>query len=100
MHKLIAIKESAHNAIWLYEALGYATRGDSIVLREEAVTGLHSKVLLASFLAKCAAQGISVYAVHEDLLRRGIQAQLQSVTLLKTDELPQLIQAHAKYIAW
>lgn len=100
MNKLITINESLHNAVWLYEALAYAVPGDSIVMIEDAVTNLQSRLLLASFLAKCAAQKVRVYALQEDMALRGTDLNVDGVELVSIRQLPTLVAQHRSHVAW
>ena len=100
MKNLIVIKDSLRNSVWLYEALGYASEGDSILLVEDAVGALNNKLSLASFMAKCEAQTSTVYALIEDIQIRGIDVGYDSVTLIRADQLPDLVPMHQKQVAW
>ena len=100
MKNLIVIKDSLHNSVWLYEALGYASQGDSILLVEDAVSALNNTLSLASFMAKCEAQESTVFALLDDIQMRGVDVDYDSVKLINADQLPDLVLAHQKQVAW
>jgi sulfur relay protein TusB/DsrH len=78
----------------------FACRGDAIVLNEDAVLALHSPITLASFLAKCNALDVKVYAQSEDCQLRGIQSQYADIELISYDDLVGLVVGNDKQVAW
>ena len=51
-------------------------------------------------MAKCEAQTSTVYALIEDIQIRGIDVGYDSVTLIRADQLPDLVPMHQKQVAW
>lgn len=84
----------------LFEQLAFASSGDDIVLMEDAVLALQSPITLASFLAKCSALNIRVYAQLEDCQLRGIDSQYESIELISYAYLVDLVVKHNKQVAW
>ncbi|MFT6406945.1 MAG: tRNA 2-thiouridine synthesizing protein B [Arenicella sp.] len=100
MTTLFAINRSWHEGVWLFEQLAFAQTGDAIVLIEDAVLALQSPINLGSFLAKCAAQNIAVYALHDDCQLRGIDNKYPSVLMLDYSGYVDLVVQHDKQVAW
>lgn len=100
MSSLFTINKSWHNNAWLFEQLLFAQNDDAIVLLEEAVLALQSPITLGSFLAKCAAMNIKVYAQNEDCQLRGIDNQYGDIELISYSKLVELTVAHNKQVAW
>ena len=100
MSSLITIKDSIHDRVWLYEAIGFASKGDAVLLIESAVSALHSNITLASFAAKCKRFDVSLYALQEDLTERGLALNLSGVTLITRREWLNLIDQFNKQVAW
>lgn len=100
MTTLFTINQSWHDSIWLYEQLGFAQAGDAIMLLEDAVLALQSPISLASFVAKCEAGGISVFALQDDCKLRGINSQQNAVKQVKYDGWVELVAQHEKMVAW
>ena len=84
----------------LYEQLGFAQKGDSMLLLQDAVLGLQSPIALASFLAKCAREEILVYGLADDVAIRGVDNQYDSVELLDYSGFVDLVIRHDKQVAW
>lgn len=84
----------------LYEQLCFASQGDAILLIEDAVLSLHSPINLASFCAKCAAHQIKVYAVKEDLNRRGVRNQYPQLEIVDYSGFVDLVAKYDKQVAW
>jgi sulfur relay protein TusB/DsrH len=97
---LFVINRSWHDSVWLFEQLAFALPGDSILLVEDAVLALQSPVNLASFSAKCAALKIAVYALEDDCLLRGIDAQYDSIQMINYSGYVRLAIQHTKQVAW
>ena len=97
---LIVLGKSWHESVWLYEQLGFASNGDAILLTQDAVLALQSPITLASFLAKCKAGNISVYALGEDCRLRGIENQYTSVELIEYDGYLELVTQYGKQLSW
>jgi len=70
------------------------------VLLEDAVLALHSSVTLASFIAKCSAAQISVYAMVDDLALRGIENRYQQIQCIDYAALVERVTQHDKQVAW
>lgn len=100
MSTLFTINKSWHSNVWLFESLLFASSGDAIVLMEDAVLALQSPITLGSFLAKCVATNISVYAQSHDCVLRGIESHYDMVALISYSELVALVVAHDKQVAW
>ena len=94
------MNKSWHNNAWLFEQLLFACRGDAIVLLEDAVLALQSPVALGSFLGKCKALDIQVYAQSEDCQQRGIQNQYADIKLISYEDLVGLVVINDKQVAW
>ena len=100
MATLFTLKDSWYQSPWLHERLAYATNGDAILLIEDAVLALNSNVSLASFLAKCSAQNISVYALQPDVQARGIENQYAEVAEVSHQGFVELVVQYQKQVAW
>lgn len=100
MTSLFVINRSWHDAVWLYEQLGFANRGDSILLIENAVLALHSPISLGSFLAKCSSMNLSVYALKDDCALRGIKNKYPTISLVDYSDYVNLVVEHDKQVAW
>ena len=100
MSTLFVLNRSWHDTVWLFEQMAFASNGDSILLIEDAVLALHSPTTLGSFLAKCQAIGISVYALNNDCELRGIINKYPSISLLDYTGYVDLIVEHDKQVAW
>ncbi len=100
MTTLFTINKSWHNATWFYEQIAFASKGDSILLIEDAVLNLHCATTLASFLAKCDLFGILVYALRDDMLIRGISNKYDGVAAIDYAEFVKLVSDHQKQVAW
>jgi sulfur relay protein TusB/DsrH len=97
---LITLRKSWQESVWLFEQLGFASNGDAIVLTQDAVLALQSPITLASFLAKCKAGNISVFALNEDCQLRGIENQHKPVKLIEYDGYLELVTQHSKQLSW
>jgi len=97
---LFTINNSWHKQAWVFEQLGFASQGDAIVLLEDGVLSLQSAVALASFIAKCQASDISVYALENDLIQRGVDNQYAQVKLIDYTGLVKLVLEYDKQVAW
>ena len=100
MSTLFALNRSWHDTVWIFEQLAFASQGDSILLLEDAVLALHSPITLGSFVAKCGAMNISVYALKDDCLLRGIDNKYPSIALVGYGGYVDLVVAHEKQVAW
>lgn len=94
------MSKSWHQASWLYESLGFAKAGDAILLLGDAVQCVDAPVTLASFVAKCGAQGVAVYALQSDLKLRGIGTPLAGIDVVDDAGFVDLVVKHQKQIAW
>ena len=100
MSSLICINQSWHREPWLFERLGRASQGDTIVLMEEAVLALQSPLTLGSFLAKCESRSVGVKAMRDDVQTHGIVSAYDSIELIDYARLVELVVQHDKQIAW
>jgi len=97
---LFTLSKSWLESSWLFEQLGFAAAGDSILLLQDAVLALQSPISLASFVAKCDANSISVYALAEDCQLRGVENQYDSIKLASYNDFVNLVGQHSKQVAW
>ena len=100
MTTLFTISRSWHDSSWLYEQLGFASSGDSLLLLQDAVLALQSPTTLASFVAKSEANGISLFAMNDDCVLRGIENQYDSIKLVTYGGFVGLVEQHSKQVAW
>lgn len=100
MSTLHTIKHSWHDQTWLYEQLAFASAGDSILLLEDGVLCIDGGVTLASFVAKCKANEIDVFALQEDALARGTAEPIDGINLVDVSGFVTLVGKHDKHIAW
>ena len=100
MSTLFTIRKSRFDAPSLYEQLGFAKSGDSILLIEDGVLALQSPISLASFLAKCSINHISVFALSLDCELRGICNHYEQVALVDYEGFVNLVTKHEKQVAW
>jgi len=84
----------------LFEQLGFAQKGDAILLIEDAVLALQSPITLASFVAKCHRVGIDVFALNDDLMLRGVENQYPEIALVNYPGFVELVANHSKHVAW
>jgi sulfur relay protein TusB/DsrH len=84
----------------LYEQLAFASKGDAILLLEDGVLSLQSPLALASFIAKCKASGIEVFALEDDCRLRGVSNQYPQISLLNYSGFVALVVEHDKQVAW
>lgn len=100
MRTLFTLNKSWHDSTWLFEQLLFASTGDSILLIEDAVLGVGSPITLASFLAKCKALGVSVFALEEDANLRGINNHFEEIRMIDYTGFVGLVTVHDKQVAW
>ena len=100
MSTLFTVNKSWHNDSWVYEHLMFASKGDAILLIEDAVLSLHSPITLASFLAKCEMLGISMYALADDSAIRGITNRFGGVAMVTYDGFVDLVNEYQTQVAW
>lgn len=100
MSTLFTIRESWYQQPWLYERLGHAVKGDTVLLMQDAVLALQSPLALASFTAKCTAYGIVVKALLEDCQIRGITQPTNGIELVDYTGFVNLAATHEKQVAW
>lgn len=100
MTTLFTINQSWYNSTWLYEQLCLAQSGDAILLIEDAVLALQSPITLASFVAKCEAEEIAVYALQDDCTLRGVSNQHSAVQQIDYVAWVELVAQHQKMVAW
>ena len=100
MTTLFTISRSWHNNHWLFEKIAFASPGDAILLIEDAVVGLQASLTLASFIAKCSAAKIGVYALKEDVLLRGVDNAYPEIQLIDYVGFVELTIQHGKQVAW
>jgi len=100
MSTLFTIKDSWQSKPRLYENLAYAQSGDGILLIEDAVYSLQSKLSLASFLAKCQAGNIAVLALEDDANLRGVVSQYPAITQIDYSDFVERSLKHDRQVAW
>jgi sulfur relay protein TusB/DsrH len=100
MSSLFTIKSAWQTQPKLYETLAFAKSGDAILLIEDAVYSLQSKLSLASFLAKCGAADIDVFALEEDIQLRGVKSVYGEVAQIGYSGFVELVAKHERQIAW
>ena len=97
---LFTLRQSWHQAPWIFERLCFARAGDSILLLEDAVLALQSPLALGSFLAKCDAQKVAVYALKDDCETRGVNNGYARIELVGYDRFVNLVVAHHRQVSW
>ena len=100
MSTLFTINQSWFQNATLYEQLAFATDGDAILLLEDGVLGIQSPTALASFVAKCAAFGVQVYALDDDCRLRGVSNQYSQIGIIDYAGFVALAAEHDKQVAW
>lgn len=100
MSSLITISRPWHTAVPLFESLAFANASDSILLLQDAVYALQSNINLASFVAKCQANQIEVFALQEDCAMRGVDNKYPQISLIDSAEFVGLVVKHEKQVAW
>lgn len=100
MSTLFTVRHSWQNRAALYEQLLFASNGDAVLLMQDAVLALQSPIAIASFLAKCRARGIVVYALDDDVRLRGIENKYTDVKKLDYAGFVDLVVQHDKQVAW
>ena len=100
MSSLITLSKSLHKAVWLYEAFGFASEGDAILLIEDAVYDLQSPRLLNSFVAKAGWLNVTVYALNEDIQLRGVVSQQPDIITVDMQQMVDLTLTHTRHVAW
>ena len=70
------------------------------MLIEDGVLAMQSSVSLASFMAKCQALEIRVYALQDDIKQRGIDSKYKAIKQIDYDALVDLVIQHGKQVAW
>jgi len=97
---VFTLSKAWHDSVWLFEQLAFASDGDVIVLMQDAVLAAHSDISLASFIAKCEASNIQVFALLEDCQMRGVENKYVQLELLTYSGLVDLVCQHDKQVAW
>lgn len=100
MSTLFTVNKSWSNRTALFEQLAFASEGDAILLIEDSVLALQSPITLASFIAKCEAFKINVFALANDVALRGVHSQYDSITLVDYAGFVDLVSKHDKQVAW
>lgn len=100
MSTLFTFSRSWHQSASLFEQLGFAQKGDAILLIEDAVLALQSPITLASFVAKCHRAGVDVFALNDDLMLRGVENQYPEIALVNYPGFVELVANHSKHVAW
>ncbi len=100
MSTLFTFNKSWHQAPWLYERLGFASDNDAILLLEDAVLALQSPLSLASFLGKCGARSIRLFALQSDIQARAIENCYEEIQIINHDEFVKLVVEYDKQVAW
>ena len=94
------INGSWHDRVAVYEQMAFASPGDTILLAQEAVLALQSKITLASFIAKCEHLGVSVVALAEDCQLRGIKPHSRLIRMIDYAGFVALVCKHDKQVSW
>ncbi|MEM7358289.1 MAG: sulfurtransferase complex subunit TusB [Pseudomonadota bacterium] len=97
---MFTLSRSWHDASWLYEQLGFASAGDTVLLMQDGVLALQSNISLASFLAKCVSSEVRVAALANDCQLRGIENQYPAIELIDYPGFVDLVCSHDKQVAW
>ena len=100
MSSLMVLNRAWNEQVYLFEQLCFAQDGDAILLIEDAVLGLQSPIALASFLAKCQANNIKLFALADDCDLRGIDNKYADIELIDYDAYVGLVVTHQKQVAW
>lgn len=100
MSSLFVLNRSWHDTVWLFEQLAFASEGDAILLIEDATLALHSTIVLASFLAKCRSMKITVYALLDDCVLRGIDNKYRTIEMIDYSGYVELLSSYEKQVAW
>ena len=100
MKTLFVLNRSWHESVWLFEQMAFASENDSILLIEDAVLSLQGPITLASFLAKCSAMDINVFALQDDCRLRGIDNKYSSITIVDYPGYVDLLVNSDKQVAW
>ena len=97
---LFTLSKSWHDSSWLFEQLAFASGGDSILLMQDAVLALQSPLTLGSFVGKCTAASVTVYALRDDCMMRGIANQYSNIELVDYPGFVELVSRHSKQVGW
>ena len=97
---LHTLSSSWHDSTWLFEQLAFAADGDTILLLQDAVLAVHSPITLASFLAKCQTQNVSVAALEDDRVLRGVVNHYAEIREVDYAGFVELCVKHDKQVAW
>lgn len=84
----------------MHERLAFASQGDAILLMGDAVLAMQSPLSLASFVAKCKAANIRLFALQPDCSYRGIESHYQAIELIDYRRFVELVTEYAKQVAW
>ena len=97
---LHTLSRSWHESAWLFEQLAFAREGDTILLMQDAVLAAQSPITLASFIAKCQSQGVSVALLEEDRQARGVENRYAGIEHVDYTGFVELCVQHDKQVAW
>jgi len=97
---LFTLSKSWHQSTALFEQLAFAQKGDAILLLQDAVLAAHSAITLASFVAKCKVNNVSVYVLHNDCLLRGVDVKYVDLILVDYAGFVDLVGQYDKQVAW
>ena len=97
---LFTVSKSWHESTWLFEQQVFASNGDAILLTQDAVLALQSPLTLASFLGKCQASGVQVYALQDDCDLRGIDKCYAGIKMVDYAGFVALVVEHSKQLSW
>ena len=100
MSTLFTISKAWHDSVWLFEQLCFASKGDTILLIEDAVLSAHSPVSLASFIAKCQALEVGIFVLGDDCKMRGIENHYSGLIEIDYQGFVDLVTKHSKQVAW
>lgn len=84
----------------MYERLAFASTGDTILLIEDGVLALNSRLALGSFIAKCSANKVRLSALAEDCQIRGVVNQYPEVELIDYLTFVDLVTTHNRQVSW
>jgi len=97
---LFTLSRSWHDSVWLFEQLAFASKGDAVLLMQDAVLAIHSPLSLGSFLAKCQTNGIAAYCLQEDASLRGVDNKYSQIKLIDYAGFVELVALHKKQVSW
>ena len=97
---LHTIASSWHDSTWLFEQLAFASKGDAILLIQDAVLAVHSPLSLGSFVAKCQAKGVALAVLTDDMKLRGVTNHYDAIQPVDYAGFVDLVVQHGKQVSW